>query len=48
MLVYGLFGFEDILFVDYFYKVLYKFSWNGVVVYIVEVLLVNLIEVCGE
>lgn len=46
--VYGIFGFDDVLGVDYFYKVFNKFICYGVKVYIVIVLFVNFIEVCGE
>ena len=48
VLVHGLFGFEDILFVDYFYKVPHKLSRNGAVVYIAEVSPANSTEVRGE
>lgn len=48
VLVHGLFGFEDILFVDYFYKVPHNLSRNGAVVYIAEVSPANSTEVRGE
>ena len=48
VLVHGLFGFDDILFVDYFYKVPQKLSRNGAVVYIAEVSPSNSTEVRGE
>lgn len=48
VLVHGLFGFEDILFVDYFYKVPQKLTRNGAVVYIAEVSPANSTEVRGE
>lgn len=48
VLVHGLFGFEDILFVDYFYKVPHKLSRNGATVYIAEVSPANSSEVRGE
>lgn len=48
VLVHGLFGFEDVLFVDYFYKVPQKLSRNGATVYIAEVSPANSTEVRGE
>lgn len=48
VLVHGLFGFEDVLFVDYFYKVPHKLSRNGAMVYIAEVSPANSTEVRGE
>jgi len=48
VLVHGLFGFDDILFVDYFYKVPHKLSRNGAEVYIAEVSPANSTEVRGE
>ncbi|WP_275407099.1 lipase family alpha/beta hydrolase [Alteromonas hispanica] len=48
VLVHGLFGFEDILFVDYFYKVPQKLTRNGAQVYIAEVSPANSTEVRGE
>ena len=47
-LVHGLFGFDDILFVDYFYKVPHKLSRNGAQVYIAQVSPANSTEVRGE
>lgn len=48
VLVHGLFGFDDILFVDYFYKVPHKLSRNGAQVYIAQVSPANSTEVRGE
>jgi len=48
VLVHGLFGFDDILFVDYFYKVPHKLTRNGAQVYIAEVAPANSTEVRGE
>jgi triacylglycerol lipase len=48
VLVHGLFGFDDILFVDYFYKVPHKLTRNGAQVYIAEVSPANSTEVRGE
>ncbi|WP_137165990.1 esterase/lipase family protein [Salinimonas lutimaris] len=48
VLVHGLFGFEDILFVDYFYKVPQKLSRHGAQVFIAEVSPANSSEVRGE
>lgn len=48
VLIHGLFGFEDILFVDYFYKVPHKLTRNGATVYVAEVSPANSTEVRGE
>ena len=48
VLVHGLFGFDDVLFVDYFYKVPHKLSRNGAEVYIAQVSPANSSEVRGE
>lgn len=48
VLVHGLFGFEDLLWVDYFYKVPGALSRNGAEVYIATVSPANATEVRGE
>ena len=48
VLVHGLFGFDDVLWVDYFYKIPYKLSRQGAVVYTSTVSPANSTEVRGE
>ncbi|MBD3584748.1 triacylglycerol lipase [Salinimonas sp. HHU 13199] len=48
VLVHGLFGFDDVLWVDYFYKIPYKLSSQGAVVYTSTVSPANSTEVRGE
>lgn len=48
VLVHGLFGFDDLLWVDYFYKVSHKLTQNGAVVYTATVSPANATEVRGE
>jgi triacylglycerol lipase len=48
VLVHGLFGFDDLLWVDYFYKVPHKLSNNGALVYTATVSPANATEVRGE
>ncbi len=48
VLVHGLFGFDDVLWVDYFYKIPYKLSRNGATVYTSTVSPANSTEVRGE
>lgn len=48
VLVHGLFGFDDLLWVDYFYKVPHKLSNNGATVYTATVSPANATEVRGE
>lgn len=48
VLVHGLFGFDDLLWVDYFYKVPNALSRNGAQVYVATVSPANATEVRGE
>lgn len=48
VLVHGLFGFDDVLWVDYFYKIPYRLSANGASVYTATVSPANSTEVRGE
>ena len=48
VLVHGLFGFDDLLWVDYFYKVPSALSRNGAQVYVATVSPANATEVRGE
>ena len=48
VLVHGLFGFDDLLWVDYFYKVSYKLNREGARVYTATVSPANSTEVRGE
>ncbi|MDC0603486.1 triacylglycerol lipase [Aliiglaciecola sp.] len=48
VLVHGLFGFDDILWADYFYKVPSKLSQNGAQVFVATVSPANSTEVRGE
>ena len=48
VLVHGLFGFDDVLWVDYFYKIPYKLSQKGATVYTATVSPANSTEVRGE
>lgn len=48
VLVHGLFGFDDLLWVDYFYKVPSALSRNGAQVYVATVSPANSTEVRGE
>lgn len=48
VMVHGLFGFDDVLWVDYFYKIPYKLSRNGATVYTATVSPANSTEVRGE
>ena len=48
VLVHGLFGFDDLLWVDYFYKVPNALSRNGARVYVATVSPANATEVRGE
>ncbi|MBT0585456.1 lipase family alpha/beta hydrolase [Alteromonas oceanisediminis] len=48
VLVHGLFGFDDVLWVDYFYKIPYKLQRKGAKVYAATVSPANSTEVRGE
>lgn len=48
VLVHGLFGFDELLWVDYFYKVPSKLSRNGAQVYVATVSPANSTEIRGE
>lgn len=48
VLVHGLFGFDDVLWVDYFYKVPQRLTSNGAQVYVATVSPANSTEVRGE
>jgi triacylglycerol lipase len=48
VLVHGLFGFDDILWADYFYKVPSKLTQNGATVFVASVSPANSTEVRGE
>ncbi len=48
VLVHGLFGFDDVLWVDYFYKIPYKLAVRGATVYTATVSPANSTEVRGE
>ncbi len=48
VLVHGLFGFDELLWVDYFYKVPSKLGQNGAEVYVATVSPANATEVRGE
>ncbi len=48
VLVHGLFGFDDVLWVDYFYKIPYKLANKGATVYTATVSPANSTEVRGE
>lgn len=48
VLVHGLFGFDDVLGIDYFYRVPYSLSRSGAKVYVVSVSAANSSEIRGE